>query len=109
MVRTYKRKTHRVTPPLDVFWRAAEAVRNEEHIISIRKAAQDFGIHRSLARFIKRTPETNRTVQMGYKKSRLVFCEREEIELEKYLKKTSDMYFGLTPIEVRNSSYLLSL
>lgn len=107
MVRTYQRKTDRVTPPLDVFKRAAEAVRNEDHPISIRQAAKDFGIHyRSLARFIKKKSDNkNITLRMGYKKPRIVFSEEEEMELESYLKKASDVYFGLTPMEVRQLAF----
>ncbi|KAJ3666433.1 hypothetical protein Zmor_001875 [Zophobas morio] len=109
MVRTYKKKTDRYIPPADIFLRAARDIRNG--ISSIRKAAADYNInYKTLSRFCKKvTPEelaNNITkVQMGYQKPRQVFSEEEEMQLENYLKKAADIYFGLTPKEVKRLAY----
>lgn len=110
-MRVYKRKTNRNTPPEDVLLRAAQAVKNNDQPISIRKAAEEYNIHyRTLARFCKKVTDEDlasgsSTVQMGYKKIRQVFTTDEELELENYIKKASDIYFGLTPKEVRKLAY----
>lgn len=111
MVRVYKSKTNRNTPPENVLLRAAQAVKNNDQPISIRKAAEEYNIHyRTLARFCKKVTDEglasgSSTVQMGYKKIRQVFTTDEELELENYIKKASDIYFGLTPKEVRKLAY----
>ncbi|KAF2905806.1 hypothetical protein ILUMI_00374 [Ignelater luminosus] len=44
-------------------------------------------------------------LQSSYKKARRGFDEAEESYLEDYLKKAADIYFGLTPKEVRHLAY----
>lgn len=111
MVRNYKKKTDRTAPPTDILLRAAKAVKDENHPLSLRKAAADFGLHyRTLQRFCKKVSDeelasNHSSVVMGYKKHRQIFSPEEESELEKYLKKASDIYFGLNPREVRVLAY----
>ncbi|KAI5718190.1 hypothetical protein M8J77_017673 [Diaphorina citri] len=42
---------------------------------------------------------------MGYKKNRQVFTEDMEKMLEDYIKKASDIYYGLSPKEIRKLAY----
>ncbi|XP_067129333.1 uncharacterized protein [Centruroides vittatus] len=111
MVRNYKRKTDRNAQPEDVLLSSAKAVKNDGQPISIRKAAEEYNIYyRTLARFCKKITDEkldsgSSTAQMGYKNSRQVFTSDEELELEKYIKKVSDICFGLMPKQVRNLAY----
>lgn len=111
MVRTYKRKTDRTAANPDSIMAAAKAVKFRVPPISIRKAAEEFGVHcKTLERFYKKVTEQELTegktlIKLGYKKARAVFNQEEENRLEEYLKKASDIYFGLTPKEVRRLAY----
>ncbi|KAK4883360.1 hypothetical protein RN001_006679 [Aquatica leii] len=105
MVRTYKRKTDRSTPSSDVLLRAARTVKDNNHLISIRQAVKDFNVHyRTLARYCQKTANEVlangiSNVQMRYKSPRQIFNAEEELQLEIYIKKACDIYFGLTPTE----------
>ncbi len=40
-------------------------------------------------------------IEFGYTRLRQIFTDEEEMEISKYLKESSDIYFGLMPKEVR--------
>lgn len=44
-------------------------------------------------------------IEFGYKKPRQVFTDEEEMEISRYLKESSDIYFGLTPRDVRRLAF----
>lgn len=113
-MRNYKKKTERGTTPDDVMKRAATLVLENEgnKKFSIRKIASDFNVHYStLSRYISKTKkyrEAGNTLEMpkcGYAKARLVFTEEEERILVEYIKRSSDIMFGLDPISVRKLAY----
>lgn len=111
MVRTYKRKTDRTPADPHTMMAAARAVKLREPPLSIRKAAEEFDVHcKALERFCKKVTHAELAagqsqVEFGYKKTRIIFTDEEESRLEEYLKKASDIYFGLTPKEVRRLAY----
>lgn len=113
-MRNYKRKTERGTTPDDVMKRAASLVlENEGNLqFSIRKVANDFNIHYStLSRYISKVKklrnlrDTSEMPKSGYAKARLVFTEEQESILVAYIKRSSDIMFGLDPISVRKLAY----
>ncbi|KAK4887061.1 hypothetical protein RN001_003332 [Aquatica leii] len=58
MVRTYKRNTDRSTPSSDVLLRAARAVKDNDHPISIRQVATGYNVHyRTLVRYCQKTTD----------------------------------------------------
>lgn len=113
MVRTYKRFTDRAKTPPDVILRAARMVKNEKR--SIRSVAQDFNIpFKTLARYCSRLTKDDLlssptsitpSFPIGYIKNRMVFSVNQEKHLSDYLKKASDIYFGLSPKEVRKFAF----
>lgn len=102
-MRTYQRKTTRAAVPLDQLKIAANAVSNNGK--SVRAAANEFGVPRmTLVRFIKKSSSQEHPT-MGYAAPRKVFNEEQEQGLKDYLLKTSDIYYGLTPKNVRTLAY----
>jgi len=94
------------------------AVRNVNiNKVSIRKTALEFKInYRTLARYCKKIPEKEQldtkivtpTVDVGYIKNRMVFNETIESQLESYILRASDIYFDLSPKEIRTLAYQLA-
>lgn len=85
------------------------------HNLSIREAALLFHTnYRMLARYCKKIPEQDvrkdiitPTISVGYK-SRQMFTDSEEQELVNYIIRASDIYFGLSPKEIRLLAYNLA-
>lgn len=112
MVRNFKRSTEKGKASPDVLLRAARLVKLNGS--SIRKAAADFNInYRTLARYCKKIPEPDLldeqvvtpSISVGYIKNHLVFEPKLEDQLVDYILKASDIYFGLSPKEVRVLAY----
>lgn len=102
-MRTYARKTGRGQTSLEEMHRAADLVTQNGQ--SIRSVAKALGICRvSLNRFIQRR-NTDPDTTFGYRSARRVFNDEEETALNKYLIQSAQIYFGLTPKEVRRLAY----
>ncbi|CAH1985292.1 unnamed protein product [Acanthoscelides obtectus] len=111
MFRNFKRKTEKGKAPPDVLLRAARLVRLGS---SIRKAAADFNVnYRTLTRYCKKLPESELlddrvvapSISVGYIKNHLVFEPELENHLVEYVLTAPDIYFGLSPKEVRGLAY----
>ncbi|XP_063218424.1 uncharacterized protein LOC134528602 [Bacillus rossius redtenbacheri] len=110
-MRTYKRTSNRCQTSQDVVLTAVKKVKLEGK--SIRSVAKDFGIpFRSLARYCSKVteekliaPQDTPPLTIGYKKLRQVFTNEQENEFADYLKKAADIYYGLSPKEVRKFAF----
>ncbi|KAJ8943075.1 hypothetical protein NQ314_009834 [Rhamnusium bicolor] len=109
-MRTYKRKTDKGKTPPDVMLRAVQMVINEGR--SVNSVAKDFTIpQKTLDRYVKkaRTQNENRTEikleRVGYFNRRQIFSYEHETLLADYLKRASDIYYGLTPKELRKFAF----
>ena len=104
MARSYTRKSDWGKTPVDVIERAVELVIEENR--SVRSVADEFNIcHVTLLRYVqkkKSNPEDSLTV--GFIRNRLVFSPQQEDAIEGYLKTATSIYFGLAPMEVRNTT-----
>jgi hypothetical protein len=116
MVCNFKKKTENGETPPDVMLRAVRNVNINK--VSIRKTALEFKInYRTLARYCKKIPEKEQldnkivthTINVGYIKNRMVFNETIESQLESYILRASDIYFGLSPKEIRTLTYQLAI
>ena len=104
MTRSYTRKSDRGKTPVDVIERAVELVIEENR--SVHSVADEFNIcHVTLLRYVRKkksNPEDSLTV--GFIRNRLVFSPQQENAIEGYLKTAASIYFGLVPMEVRNTT-----
>lgn len=102
-MRNYTRKTARGQASLEEMHCAADLVIQNGQ--SIRSVAKALGICRvSLNRFIQRR-NTDPNTTFGYRSARRVFNDEEETALNEYLTQSAQIYFGLTPKEVRCLAY----
>ena len=100
MVRKYKRRTKRGKFTAADFQDAARKVNEDKR--SIRSVAKEAGIcHVTLNRYIKKHRNgIPSSIQSYNTESKQVFREVQESELESYIKKAADIYFGLSPKDV---------
>lgn len=102
MVRDRPRVTER-GPQQNVIEAAATLVLDQN--ISIRAAANAHNIcHVTLTRFVKKKRE-NVNVVMGYKPHNKVLSAEMETQLTNYVKTCANIFYGLTPKEVRKLAY----
>ena len=103
MVRKYKRTTERGKFTAADLQDAARKV-NEDNILSVAKEA---GIcHVTLNRYIKKHCNGIPSSIPSYNtESKQIFSEAQESEIESYIKKAADIYFGLSPKDVRVSAF----
>ena len=101
MVRKYKRRTERGKFTAADFQDAARKVNEDKR--SIRSVAKEAGIcHVTLNRYIKKHRDSIPSSIPRYNiESKQVFSEVQESELESYIKKAADIYFELSPKDVR--------
>lgn len=110
MPRKYKRKTTRANISKDIMIRAAkEVLLNNRTKVSVSK---DFEIPlRTFERFCSKITleEIERgevTVNVGYVQPGQVLSNDQEKQLDSYVKKAADIYFGLTPRRIRKLAFL---
>ena len=105
MPRTRKRTTSRGSTPQSVMETAAHAVVQEGR--SIRSVAQEYSIcHVSLYRFCKKLRADNNVIpKLGYNPHTKVFTNEQESILTTYLKTCGDLYYGLSPKEIKQLAY----
>ncbi|KAI9555000.1 hypothetical protein GHT06_020291 [Daphnia sinensis] len=107
-MRNYVRKTDRGKTPSEVIERAIDVVLTEER--GITEVGELFQIpRRSLARYVdKKKNELSSKQKYGYAKIRQVFTDEEETILVKFLHRAADIYFGLSPLDVRKLAFQLA-
>ncbi|KAL4122016.1 hypothetical protein QTP88_014425 [Uroleucon formosanum] len=110
MVRTYKRTSSRAKVPINVIKIAVKNVLVDN--ILRRSVAQDYNIpFKTLSRYCTKRElldneehHINQVSGVGYSKHKQVFSMCEEEQLAAYIKKSSDIYYGLSPNEVQATS-----
>ncbi|XP_022818636.1 uncharacterized protein LOC111351098 [Spodoptera litura] len=106
-MRNYKRKTARGSTSQEVFELAAEEIITNNR--KFRDVAAEYDIcHVTLYKYVKKKKE-GITVDVGYKKNRLVFNLDQEKMIADYLVKCSNIYFGLLPDDVKKLAYELAI
>ncbi|XP_014845953.1 PREDICTED: uncharacterized protein LOC106919834 [Poecilia mexicana] len=112
MPRQWIRKTDRGVPA-DVLKKASDEVTKKSK--SVRSVAKAYGIcHVTLSRYCKslqklREQGSSDLPSVGYWSSNKVFSEVQEEVLADYLTQAADLYYGLTPCEVRKFAYQLAV
>ena len=104
MPRNYKRKTERGKTQPEVMCAIEDVLMGQ----SIRSVGAKYGIcHVTLLRYVKkkRSQGNSDTLSVGYIPNRQIFSEKQESELERYLMFSSNIYFGLSPYDVRLLAY----
>ena len=101
MVRKYKRRTERGKFTAADLQDASPKVNKDKR--SIRSVAKEAGVcHVTLNRYIKKHRDGIPSSIPSYNtESKQVFSEAQGSELESYIKKAADIYFGLSPKDVR--------
>lgn len=106
-MRTYKRISEKGKISNEVILKAVKAVKINKK--SIRGVAKDFGIpFRSLTRYCQKDLKENTNIpsfNVEYTSHRKIFSTSEENELETYLHKASNIYYGLSPKELRKFAF----
>ncbi|XP_018308648.1 uncharacterized protein [Mycetomoellerius zeteki] len=115
-MRTYKRKTDKGNISKSIIEFACKEVILEGK--SIRASAMKYKISfKTLHRYVtklkaeKDTSQVSniRLTRVGYSKSRQILNDTEEIALVEYIKKVADIYYGVTPKEVRKLAYQFAI
>ncbi|KAK4883920.1 hypothetical protein RN001_000191 [Aquatica leii] len=91
-MRTYKRKTEKGKTPPDIIQRAVRTVLNEDRYVVKAKSQNENSVEINLER-------------VGYFNGQTVFSEEQKTVLADYLKRACDIYYGLTPKELRKFAY----
>ena len=100
MVRTYKRKTEHGMHTAEQITKAVDLVIQDKR--SLRCAANETRIpFNTLSRYIQKRQQGRPITSIGYSKSKKVFTDEQEKELERYILAASHIFFGLTPHDVR--------
>ncbi|XP_033180906.1 tigger transposable element-derived protein 6-like [Mastacembelus armatus] len=112
MPRQWKRKTDRGVPA-NVLKVASDEVTGKGK--SVRSVAKAHGIcHVTLSRYCKslqklRDQGSSDLPSVGYRSNNKVFSEVQEKNLADYLTQAADLYYGLTPREVRKFAFQLAV
>jgi len=114
-MRKYKKKSERGQISQDIYDKAA-SVLEEDKTKTVRGIAKDFGLcHMTLRRYLHKRSEAKEkgipmeSVTIGYQKNRQVFNNDQETILVTYLTKCSQIYYGLTPKDVRQLAFACAL
>uniref|UniRef100_A0A8C4RK86 HTH CENPB-type domain-containing protein n=1 Tax=Erpetoichthys calabaricus TaxID=27687 RepID=A0A8C4RK86_ERPCA len=111
MPRVRERVTNRRVP-LEILEQASNIIRKEGR--TVRAVAKDFSIcHTTLFRFHKKREKlasegSDKLPHAGYWTIRRVFSEDQERSQKQYLQRAADLYYGLSPKEVRRLAFQLA-
>ncbi|KAJ8966940.1 hypothetical protein NQ314_003217 [Rhamnusium bicolor] len=108
-----QKKSQRGLTPPDVMLRAVRAVKIDHR--SLRETSRDFKIPlMTLRRYCQKFSDEEikagnapNTV-VGYIANRQVFTSEQETQLSDYVKKAANIYFGLSPKEVRRMAFVFA-
>lgn len=115
-MKNYKRKSNRASIPEDIVMTAIKRVVEDGNSCNAMSKAYKIPLQ-SLATYCKKykdmketdgaTTSTDIKINIGYAKcrTRSVFTKHNEDELQKYLLKCNDIYFGLSAKQVRKLAY----
>lgn len=103
MPRARIRKTER-SPSKNLLEQATKLVLDQN--ISEREAARQFEIcHVTLHRYIKKIKSGIENPNVGYNSHNKVLPEEDELAFCEYIRNSADLYYGLTPTDIRSLSY----
>ena len=107
MTRTYRRKSKRCSLSSQLVKTAVNEVIVYQK--SVNSVAQDLNIPKtSLLRYVRKQKSESHEkfeIQVGYSKHRQIFSDAQESKLVEYITESANIYFGLTPVEVRKLAY----
>ncbi|KAK9685512.1 CENP-B N-terminal DNA-binding domain [Popillia japonica] len=108
MPRTRKRTTTRAEKDVGVYEQAYEDITTG--LLSLRAAAKKYDLcHVSLSRYKKKREEAGEnSVAMGYRAWNKVFTDEHEKIMADYIIRASQIYYGLSPKEIKRLAYDLA-
>jgi len=116
-MRTYKRKTNKGNIPKNIIEFACKEVILEGK--SVRSSAAKYNISfKTLHRYVNKLKAVGKDVSqisniqfthVGYGKSHQILNDTEEIALVEYIKRIADIYYDITPKEVRKLAYQFAI
>ncbi|KYN36612.1 hypothetical protein ALC56_09037, partial [Trachymyrmex septentrionalis] len=117
IMRTYKRKTNKGNIPKSIIEFACKEVILEGK--SVRSSAAKYNISfKTLHRYVNKLKAAGKDVSqisniqfshVGYGKSHQILNDTEEIALVEYIKRIADIYYDITPKEVRKLAYQFAI
>ncbi|XP_018369250.1 PREDICTED: uncharacterized protein LOC108765178 isoform X1 [Trachymyrmex cornetzi] len=116
-MRTYKRKTNKGNIPKSIIEFACKEVILDKK--SVRSSAAKYNISfKTLHRYVNKLKAAGKDISqvsniqfthVGYGKSHQIFNDTEEIALVEYIKRIADIYYDITPKEVRKLAYQFAI
>lgn len=105
MVRNYIRKTNRSSTPHELIRHGVSEILFAGR--SIRSVASEYGINvMTLCRYVKEAQTIGtRDFNIGYKSPHQVFSVEQETILTEYIVKAANIFFGLSPRDVRKLAF----
>ena len=105
MVRNYIRKTNRSSTPHDLIRHGVSDILFGGR--SIRSVASEIGMNvMTLCRYVKEAKTSGpRDFNIGYKSPHQVFTTEQENILTEYIIKAANIFFGLSPRDVRKLAF----
>lgn len=105
MVRNYIKKTRRAETPRHMKEQGVNEIISMR--CSVRSAAKEIGLNNyALGHYVKQVEGMgSRYLNIGYRPSQRVFSDEQETVLQDYLVRAANIYFGLSPKDVRVLAY----